>query len=194
MSVETPGPAELTAFARQVMPVLDGYSYYQLLRVPVTADTRAIRASYYKIAAQLHPDRYFGILDSVTREQLETIYARVCEAYRVLTNSDKRAQYDESLKKGARRYETRERAASGPQNPEDTLAHPQAKKFFRMGMVCLGRKDYNGATLNFNFAKTFEPTARAILDKLAEVAAVKKSGSPSGGASSSGSPPGSPSR
>src|SRR3954471_5171102 len=148
MPAETPGPAELIAFARQVMPVLDGYSYYQLLRVPPTSDTRTIRASYYKIAAQLHPDRYFSILDSTTRDQLESIYARITEASRVLTSGEKRAQYDESLKKGARRYETRERAAMGPPNPEDTLAHPQAKKFFRMGMVCLGRKDYNGAALN----------------------------------------------
>jgi DnaJ-class molecular chaperone len=180
MTVETPGPAELTAFARQVLPLLDGYSYYQLLRVPPESDARTIRASYYKIAAQLHPDRYFGILDEQTREQLETIYARVCEAYRVLSSNEKRAMYDESLKKGVRRYETRERAAMGPQNPEDTLAHPEAKKFFRMGMVCLGRKDYSGAALNFNFAKTFEPGARAILDRLAE-ATTKKGGSGSTG-------------
>src|SRR3954447_26444200 len=87
-------PAGLLAFAEQVYPALDRYSYYQLLRVDPKADTRAIRTSYYKIATQLHPDRYQSLVDAETRERLETIYARINEAYRVLTHGEKRAAYD----------------------------------------------------------------------------------------------------
>jgi DnaJ-class molecular chaperone len=170
-----PGEAELAAFARQVHPGLDRYTYYQLLRVAPEADGRAIRASYYKIAAQLHPDRYHNLANQQLRQQLESIYARICEAYRVLTNPEKRTAYDKGLAQGKMRFEVGDRAtAQGPKNPEDTIAHPQSKKFFRLGMMSLGKKDWKGAVMNFNFAKTFEPDSPVIAEKLAEAMAGGK--------------------
>jgi curved DNA-binding protein CbpA len=169
-----PGAAELLAFARQVFPNLERYSYYQLLRVAPNADLRAIRSSYYKIAAQLHPDRYHTLPDASTKDQLETIYARISEAYRVLTSPDKRPAYDRGLAKGKMRYDASERQPAGPKNPEDSLSHPEAKKFFRLGMMCLGKKDWKGALMNFNFAKTYEPRAAIIAEKLAAAEAGAK--------------------
>jgi DnaJ-class molecular chaperone len=171
-----PGPAQLAAFARQVFPALDRYSYYQLLQVDQRADPNAIRTSYYRIAAQLHPDRYHALSDAGLREQLETIYARVTEAYRVLLDRTKRAAYDYGLSQGKMRYDPVERKAHGPRNPEDSVTHPEAKKFFRLGMVCIGRKDWKGAVMNFNFARTFEPGAAVIAEKLAEAQAGAKAG------------------
>jgi curved DNA-binding protein CbpA len=165
------GPAALLAFAEQVYPMLERYSYYQLLRVPPTADTHAIRTSYYKIAAQLHPDRYQNLVDAGTRERLTTIYARINEAYRTLMNGEKRAAYDAGLAKGKMR-ETGERPLR--KIPEDALSHPEAKKFFRLGMVCFGNKDWKGAVMNFNFARTFEPDAPVINEKLAEAQSAAK--------------------
>jgi curved DNA-binding protein CbpA len=174
-SGDLPSSIQLTAFAGQVYPMLDTLSYYQLLRVVPTATADVIRASYYKIAGQLHPDRYRTLPDPVVREQLETIYARVTEGYRVLTNHDKRAVYDKALATGKFRYEASPNAPTGPRNPEDTVKDAQAKKFFRMGMMCLGKQDWKGAVLNFNFAKGIEPTAPVIAEKLAEAqAALKK--------------------
>ena|SRR5689334_9018752 len=167
------GPPGLLAFAEQVYPALDRYSYYQLLRVDPKADTRTIRASYYKIATQLHPDRYQSLVDAATRERLETIYARITEAYRVLTHADKRAAYDAGLAKGRLR-ETAERQLK--RAPEDSLSHEQAKKFFKLGMVCFANKDWKGAVMNFNFARSFEPDAAIIAEKLAEAQAAAKSG------------------
>jgi curved DNA-binding protein CbpA len=169
---------QLIAFARQVFPGLDRYSYYQLLRVEQNADAARIRASYYRIAAQLHPDRYFNLADVTTREQLETIYARVCEAYRVLLNPEKRGLYDRGLGQGRMRFDSSERHSQGPRNPEDTLTHAEAKKFFRLGMMSLGKRDWKGAVMNFNFARTFEPSAAVISDKLAEAQAGAKAAGP----------------
>jgi curved DNA-binding protein CbpA len=167
------GPAGLLAFAEQVYPALDRYTYYQLLRVDPRADTSTIRASYYKIAAQLHPDRYNNLVDPDTRDRLETIYARINEGYRVLMNGEKRAAYDAGLARGKLR-ETAERPLK--RNPEDALAHPEAKKFFKLGMVCFNNKDWKGAVMNFNFARTFEPDAPLIAEKLAEAQAAAKGG------------------
>jgi curved DNA-binding protein CbpA len=167
------GPAGLLAFAEQVYPMLDRYSYYQLLRVDPRADTQTIRASYYKIAAQLHPDRYSSLVDAATRDRLETIYARINEGYRVLMNGQKRAAYDAGLAQGKTR-EAVERPLA--KKPEDALSHPESKKFFRLGMVCFGNKDWKGAVMNFNFARTFEPNSPVIAEKLAEAQAHAKGG------------------
>jgi curved DNA-binding protein CbpA len=174
---EASGAAGLLAFAEQVYPMLDRYSYYQLLRVAPNADTRAIRTSYYNIATQLHPDRYRNLVDERTRDRLESIYARINEAYRVLMSPEKRALYDEGLSAGRMR-ETAERPLK--KNPEDALTHPQAKTFFRLGMVCLAKRDWKGAIMNFNFAKTFAPDAALIAEKLAEAqaGAAKGGGAP----------------
>jgi curved DNA-binding protein CbpA len=173
---EASGPAGLLAFAEQVYPQLDRYSYYQLLRVAPDADTRTIRTSYYKIATQLHPDRYQNLVDEVTRDRLESIYARINEGYRVLTNGEKRAAYDSGLARGKLR-ETGERPLR--RNPEDALSHPDAKRFFLLGMVSFRKKDWKGAVMNFNFARSFEPNAPIIAEKLAEAqAAAKGGGSP----------------
>jgi len=50
-----------------------------------------------------------------------------------------------------------------------------------MGMICLGRKDWKGAVMNFNFAHSFEPAAALIAQKLGEAqAALGKPGGAGG--------------
>lgn len=171
--------SQLAAYADQVHPALDRLGYYQLLGVAADADARAVKAAYHKLAAQLHPDRYHGLPDAATRERLETIYARMTEAYRVLSSPDKRAAYDRGLGEGKLRWDSSEREKkAGPRNPEDAVAHPEARKFFRLGMICLGRKDWRGAAMNFNFARTFEPGSAVIAEKLAEAQAGQKGAAP----------------
>jgi curved DNA-binding protein CbpA len=170
--MSSPAPPSFIEALRQVadriFPTLDGRSYYQLLNVPDTADTATIRAAFFKLAAQLHPDRFHALPDEALKDRLETIYARIGEAYRVLGNAERRATYDRSLGTGAKRLDTTARESAGPKNPEDSLAHPEARKFFRMGMSCIGRKDWKGAVLNLTFARNFEPGSALLGERLAE--------------------------
>jgi uncharacterized protein HemY len=115
------------------------------------------------------------------------IYARVCEGYRVLTTPDKRVAYERALSQGEKRLTTTDRESRGLHNPEDALQHPEAKKFFRMGMICFARKDWKGAIMSFNFARAFEPQAALIVQKLAEAQAAL--GQPGG---AGGTPPKTP--
>ena len=49
-------------------------------------------------------------------------------------------------------------------------------------MISLGSKDWKGAVMNFNFAKSFEPNAAIIKQKLAEAqAGLPKPPGPGGG-------------
>jgi molecular chaperone DnaJ len=62
--------------------------YYDVLGVSKTASADEIKKAYRKIALQFHPDRNPGDKDS------EEKFKEAAEAYDVLSNADKRAQYD----------------------------------------------------------------------------------------------------
>jgi len=172
---------QLAAFVRQIFPKLDQISYYDLLGVSISASDAEIRMAFYRVSSDLHPDRYQMIPDFELKDRLETIYARICEGYRVLSSPERRAAYAKALGEGKKRLTSSERESRAPQNPEDTIKHEEAKKFFRMGMISLARKDFKGAVMNFNFARTFEPNAAVINQKLSEAqAGLGKPGGPTG--------------
>lgn len=174
-----PTPEHLGNFARQLFGKLDQLSYHELLGISSTASIPEVRAAFYRLSNDLHPDRYHVLADQELKERLETIYARICEAYRVLSTPEKRAAYAIALSEGKRRLTSTGRDSKAPQNPEDSIKHEEAKKFFRLGMICLGRKDYKGAVMNFNFARSFEPDAAIINQKLGEAqAGLPKAGAP----------------
>jgi DnaJ-class molecular chaperone len=170
---------QLAAYVRQVFPRLDQLSYYDLLGLSSVATEGEIRTAFYRVSSDLHPDRYHMMPDRELKDRLETIYARICEGYRVLGSPEKRAAYARALGEGKRRLTSSERESRAPQAPEDSIKHEEAKKFFRLGMISLGRKDWKGAVMNFNFARTFEPNSAIINQKLAEAqAGLGKPGGP----------------
>jgi molecular chaperone DnaJ len=62
--------------------------YYEVLGVAKGASADEIKKSYRKIALQYHPDRNPG------NKEAEDKFKEAAEAYEVLSNPDKRAQYD----------------------------------------------------------------------------------------------------
>src|ERR1700743_2446688 len=62
--------------------------YYEVLGVPKSASAEEIKKSYRKVAMQFHPDRNPG--DKAAEEK----FKEAAEAYEVLSDADKRAQYD----------------------------------------------------------------------------------------------------
>lgn len=85
---------------RQILDVfhrLDSTTHYQLLRVEVAADKRAIKNAYFEVVNVFHPDRYFGKKLGTFKPKLERIFARLTEAHDTLTRSGPRAEYDAYL-------------------------------------------------------------------------------------------------
>ncbi len=163
---------QLEQFVQQIYGKLDQLSYFDLLGVASGATVAEIRAAFYRMSQDLHPDRYHRMDNRELRDRLETIYARMCEGYRVLTTPERRTAYMRLLTEGKKRMSAAtDREQRGPQSPEDTITHEEAKKFFRLGMISLGSKDWKGAVMSFNFAKSFEPNAAIIKQKLAEAQA-----------------------
>jgi hypothetical protein len=172
---------ELCAFVEVVYPELDLYNYYQLLEVEPKARAEEIKAAFYRQAARLHPDRFANLPGGNTRQQLMAIYARIAEAYKVLADSQKRKAYDANLPAGQLRFIAVEREKKGPQNPEDQITHPEAKKFFRLGLQAMRVNDVKGCVMNLKFALNYEPDNGLIKQQLAEAEQrAKNSGSMSG--------------
>lgn len=67
----------------------DKRDYYEVLGVGKDADAGAIKRAYYQLAKKYHPDANPG--DKVAEEK----FKEVNEAYEVLSDSDKRAKYDQ---------------------------------------------------------------------------------------------------
>ena len=70
---------------------MDFKDYYKILGVEPTADEKAIKTAYRKLARKYHPD--------VSKEKdAENQFKEVAEAYEVLKSAEKRAEYDELRK------------------------------------------------------------------------------------------------
>jgi hypothetical protein len=97
----------------------------------------------------------------------------------VLVSHEKRASYDRGLSEGKTRIDNRARESTAPRSLDDSITNPQSKKFFKLGIMNLGSKDWKGAVMNFNFARSFEPDSKIIADKLAEAqVGLKAHGAP----------------
>src|SRR5690348_10724938 len=64
--------------------------YYAALGVPKDADATAIKKAYRKLARDLHPDK------NPNNAEAETRFKEVSEAYDVLSDTKRRAEYDEA--------------------------------------------------------------------------------------------------
>jgi molecular chaperone DnaJ len=62
--------------------------YYEVLGVSRTSDEATIKSAYRKLAHQYHPDKNHGSKDAEER------FKEASEAYRVLSDPDRRARYD----------------------------------------------------------------------------------------------------
>ncbi|VVO01955.1 DnaJ C-terminal domain-containing protein [Pseudomonas fluorescens] len=72
---------------------MDFKDYYKILGVEPTADDKAIKAAYRKLARKYHPD--------VSKEKdAESKFKDASEAYEALKSADKRAEYDDLRKYG----------------------------------------------------------------------------------------------
>ncbi|KAI8977362.1 hypothetical protein BDF20DRAFT_820978 [Mycotypha africana] len=82
---------QLLQKAQQKLKLSKKRDYYKILGVSHDADSREIKKAYRKKAHEWHPDKYNGDL---SKEEVESKMAEINQAYEVLSDEDKRQQYD----------------------------------------------------------------------------------------------------
>jgi curved DNA-binding protein CbpA len=111
---------------------LESLSYYQVLRVAPTADSKAIKSAFHELAKRCHPDQYVDDTEDVA-DAAATVFKRAVEAYGILSKPVLRGRYDSMLSAGTLRM-----------NPDDTVPEkPKAqKKTFEMFAISEGAKKH----------------------------------------------------
>jgi len=71
--------------------------YHEVLGVPPDADRKALRRAYFQLSKELHPDRYFRRNLGPFAKRLERVFAKVVEAYELLSDPTARAEIERSL-------------------------------------------------------------------------------------------------
>jgi DnaJ-class molecular chaperone len=94
--------------------------YYRLLKIGPAADAAAIKVAFRRLARRHHPD---VAKDKRTARQ----FASIVEAYQILSDPEKRRQYDRV--RSARRRASRRRGAKGGPRRSPDQARIKARRF-----------------------------------------------------------------
>lgn len=130
-------------------------SYYDLLGVGHQASADEVKNAYHSLARRYHPDR-FHQADAQLRNQIESAFARVAQAYEVLGDKSSRTTYDAQFavpasppaSKGA----TRERSPASPKAPDS-----RAESSFQKGVAAINQRQSQQALRFFAEAASIEP-------------------------------------
>jgi curved DNA-binding protein CbpA len=76
---------------------LERLDHYALLGTDRAADRKAIKRAYYELAGRFHPDKYFRKNLGTFKAKMEAIFSRVTLAHDVLSDREKRTEYDAYL-------------------------------------------------------------------------------------------------
>jgi DnaJ-class molecular chaperone len=162
-------------FVERAYAAMDQTDYYRVLGMSSAASAQEIREAYYKLAARLHPDIHGEGLDPDFRKRLTTVFSRVVEAYRVLSDERRRAEYDETLARGGMRMSPGAKVKSQPR-VEESLADGHARKFYLLAKQALDGGDARSAIMNLRIALSTEPDSPILRSALARAEAMLRGG------------------
>jgi curved DNA-binding protein CbpA len=122
-------------------------SYYEVLGVPPHAPSEAIASAFFQLAKRFHPDRLGPDMEDV-RDQATRLFARMTEAHQILSDANRRKEYDELVKQG-------EGAA---EEQEEVLRVVRAATSFQKAQVHLKRNNLQAAEAEARQALADDPS------------------------------------
>jgi curved DNA-binding protein CbpA len=117
---------------RQLIELTGKSTYYQLLEVTSDSSAVHLKKSYYSLVRKFHPDNHMGNRELIT--PLKNLMVVISEAYKTLTNEEKRAAYDKSLASGGFRMQR-----------EKTGAEESIDEWMNRANECLRAKNFVGS-------------------------------------------------
>jgi len=76
---------------------LEHLDYYQLLEIRRGASSNEIKKAFYRMTKEYHPDKFFRGENVEIRERLQSIFAKINDAYQLLMDKRRRREYDKEL-------------------------------------------------------------------------------------------------
>ena len=127
--------------------------HFALLGVTEETPPDKVRAAYFEIARQLHPDRIVATGLEEIRAEAQRLFARVNAAFGILSHPAKRAEYIQTLRAGG------EAAVRRREEEAEALAARliAAEDHFRAGEMALRRNHYDVAIAEFQQAVQLNP-------------------------------------
>ncbi len=147
-----PETTDVGAFLARMKAAKD---YYDVLDVARVATNGEIKDAYHKLAREYHPDR-FHQEEASLRAEIGSAFARIAQAYEVLSDSEQRAAYDkkqEPAAKGPVSAKPERGKEAGAAAKKDN----RAKLSFRRGMEALEQDKFEEAARLLAEAATLEP-------------------------------------
>ncbi|MCC6337906.1 MAG: DnaJ domain-containing protein [Myxococcales bacterium] len=169
-------PQQTQAVA-QFVEEMEAQDYFQVLGLPPTATRGDIKKAFYRDSRTYHPDRVFHLADEAAKQDINSIYKRITEAYYVLRDDAKRAKYLTDLNGPERASKLRfteaseaEQKAEAKKVVEDEFGTvPKARPFFKSALQDIERQNWGSAERNLKMGLTYEPGAARFKEKLAQV-------------------------
>jgi tetratricopeptide (TPR) repeat protein len=119
-------------------------NHFQILGLPETADASSVKAAYFKLAKQFHPDTVPPDAPAELARTKAEIFAAIGEANRMLADDGSRARYKETLAEG------------GPAEV-DIQAVLQAEETFNKGTTLVRARRFPEAVKTFDDAIAANP-------------------------------------
>lgn len=120
-------------------------NYFEVLGLKEDATDENVRKSYFMLAREYHPDRFYN-KEKLIKDTVEEIFTIITQAYNSLTTAELRKKYMESLK-----------GKQEEKKSEDVQALVSAEIQFQKGMVYYKSQDYIKAEECFKWAVKLNP-------------------------------------
>jgi curved DNA-binding protein CbpA len=144
-------------------------SHYEVLDVTASAGDELIKQSYYALARRYHPDRFQVKATTSQHARIESAFARVTQAYEILTNAATRLTYDAKLaaQEKSRKFAKSppksgiQRSAASEQGPEAAIGSEtnlqEAENCFEEGFAALQQDQTSMAITHLAAAARMAP-------------------------------------
>ncbi len=151
---QSAGAETTIALVLEKIAVLDaGGNHYEVLGLKEGAADSDVRKSYFQLARRLHPDRLQALgVDGMT-DQIQTAFAAINEAFKVLSNPKELAHYKKVLAAGGEKAYAAQQAKAG----EMASQIFEAEENFHLGEMALRRDQYGTAEKDFAKACALRP-------------------------------------
>ena len=114
-------------------------NYYEVIELPLTADSTEIKEAYYAMARRYHPDRFHLKSGTKLHAEISSAFARVTQAYETLTDPSARGVYDQTLQRSNALSKATEKPVESPPSGE-----PSGDLDFEGGQETeIGRAEYH---------------------------------------------------